>query len=88
MISEPHHSSHCLFPVLILVVCLLCGCSTPTELPQQDKVNFVFILIDDLGWKDLSSYGSTFYETPSIDRLASGGDKSGFRVSAALRRKM
>ncbi len=73
MPSEPHHSSHCLFPVLILVACLLCGCSTPTELPQQDKVNFVFILIDDLGWKDLSSYGSTFYETPSIDRLASSG---------------
>jgi arylsulfatase A-like enzyme len=33
----------------------------------------VFILIDDLGWKDLGCYGSTFYETPNIDGLASDG---------------
>jgi arylsulfatase A-like enzyme len=35
--------------------------------------NFLFILVDDLGWKDLGCYGSTFYETPNIDRLASQG---------------
>ena len=34
------------------------------------KPNFVFFLVDDLGWKDLGCYGSTFYETPNIDRLA------------------
>ena len=32
--------------------------------------NILFILIDDLGWKDLSCYGSTFYETPNLDALA------------------
>ena len=32
--------------------------------------NIVFILIDDMGWRDLSCYGSDFYETPNIDRLA------------------
>src|SRR5437016_6588122 len=32
--------------------------------------NFVFILIDDMGWRDLGCYGSVFYETPNIDRLA------------------
>ena len=32
--------------------------------------NFVFILIDDMGWRDLGCYGSTFYETPQIDRFA------------------
>jgi len=37
------------------------------------KPNVVFILIDDLGWADLSCYGSTFYETPHIDRFASSG---------------
>jgi len=37
------------------------------------KPNFVFILIDDMGWADLSCYGSRFYETPNIDRLASEG---------------
>ncbi len=37
------------------------------------RPNFVFFLIDDLGWKDLGCYGSTFNETPNIDRLASEG---------------
>jgi arylsulfatase A-like enzyme len=35
--------------------------------------NIVFILIDDLGWRDLSCYGSSFYETPVLDRLAREG---------------
>jgi len=34
------------------------------------KPNFVFFLVDDLGWTDLGCYGSRFYETPNIDRLA------------------
>lgn len=37
------------------------------------KPNIIFILIDDMGWKDLSCTGSTFYETPHIDRLAADG---------------
>ncbi len=35
--------------------------------------NVVFILIDDMGWKDISCMGSPFYETPNIDRLAREG---------------
>jgi arylsulfatase A-like enzyme len=35
--------------------------------------NIVFILIDDMGWRDLSCYGSDFYETPNINRLAANG---------------
>ena len=31
------------------------------------------LLIDDLGWADTGVYGSTFYETPNIDRLAAQG---------------
>jgi arylsulfatase A-like enzyme len=37
------------------------------------KPNLLFILIDDLGWKDLGCYGSNFYETPNLDRLAKEG---------------
>lgn len=37
------------------------------------RPNILFILIDDLGWRDLTCYGSAFYETPNLDRLASGG---------------
>ena len=35
--------------------------------------SFVFILVDDLGWTDLGCYGSTFYDTRNVDRLAAGG---------------
>ena len=37
------------------------------------RPNFLFILADDLGWADLQSYGSTFHETPNLDRLAREG---------------
>lgn len=37
------------------------------------RTNFVFILTDDLGWRDLGCYGSTFYETPRLDGLARAG---------------
>ena len=40
---------------------------------KRKKLNFVFFLIDDLGWMDLGCYGSTFYETPNIDQLAKEG---------------
>jgi arylsulfatase A len=41
----------------------------------QPQLNVVFILADDLGWTDLSCYGSDFYQTPHIDRLARDGMK-------------
>ena len=36
-------------------------------------LNIFFILIDDMGWSDLSCYGNRFHETPNIDRLAREG---------------
>ncbi len=39
------------------------------------KPNFVFILVDDMGWPDIGCYGHKFHETPNIDRLASQGMK-------------
>lgn len=35
--------------------------------------NVIFLLADDLGQRDLGCYGSTFYETPNLDRLAKEG---------------
>ncbi len=43
--------------------------ATRTQAPP----NIVFILIDDLGWRDVGFMGSEYYETPNIDRLAAGG---------------
>jgi arylsulfatase A len=41
---------------------------TPSRLP-----NVVLILADDWGWTDMGAYGSTFYETPHLDKLAREG---------------
>ena len=41
---------------------------------QADKqTNFLFFLVDDMGWADIGANGSTFHETPHIDRLAKSG---------------
>ena len=74
---KPPASSRCLavekllaalvlmFSIWPLSCRLCCGAEKPP--------NFVFILVDDLGWRDVGCYGSTFYETPSVDQLAATG---------------
>lgn len=57
-------SFFCLFSPLILHA---------QQSKKASKPNIIFILADDLGWKDLSVYGSTFDETPNLDKLASEG---------------
>lgn len=42
---------------------------TPTSRPP----NIVFILVDDMGWRDVGFAGNKFVETPNIDELASKG---------------
>lgn len=37
------------------------------------RPNFVFFLVDDMGWTDAGCFGSSFYDTPNIDRLAASG---------------
>ncbi|MFT5527290.1 MAG: arylsulfatase A-like enzyme [Pirellulaceae bacterium] len=48
---------------------MLCGGASL----RAEPMNFVFILVDDLGQKDIGIEGSTFYETPNIDKLATDG---------------
>ena len=45
----------------------------PLASRAAEKPNVIFILADDLGWRDLACFGSTFYETPNLDRLATRG---------------
>lgn len=40
-----------------------------------EKPNIIFIIADDLGYTDVAAYGSKYYETPNIDRLAREGMK-------------
>lgn len=41
------------------------------EIPE--KPNIIFLLVDDLGYRDVGFMGSKFYETPNIDKLAGEG---------------
>jgi arylsulfatase A-like enzyme len=49
--------------------------ATRTWAGNEKRPNIVLILMDDMGWTDLSCFGSTFYETPNIDRLCNSGMK-------------
>lgn len=66
--------------VASMVAVLICGASSKTPAVEDATVeaaagrpNFLVIVADDLGWADLGCYGSTFYETPHLDRLAGEG---------------
>jgi arylsulfatase A len=56
--------------VLGLGTLFLAGCSKKQRLP-----NFIVVLVDDMGWADAGCYGSEYYQTLSIDRLAAEGMK-------------
>lgn len=53
------------------------GRGSAPEPGQEPHVrpNLIMILVDDLGWADLSCYGSTFHETPHLDTLARSGTR-------------
>ena len=58
---------------LLFTVSALAASAAAETVRTPARPNLVFILADDLGWRDLGCYGSTFYETPHLDRLAAKG---------------
>jgi arylsulfatase A len=56
--------------VLLATALLFTAC---TKEKVKDSPNIVFILADDMGYGDISSYGATKIQTPNIDRLAKEG---------------
>jgi arylsulfatase A len=58
----------------LVVAAMVCtGFAHAQSATDARKPNVVIVFVDDLGWADLSCYGSTFHETPNIDRLAGKG---------------
>lgn len=51
---------------------LLTSLTSPAATPQA-KPNIIFIMADDLGWKELGCYGQEKIKTPNIDKLAKQG---------------
>ena len=57
----------------LLFLSFLVTCLSSCQPPAAPPPNIVFILIDDMGWTDAGVFGSSYYETPGIDRLAAEG---------------
>lgn len=51
----------------------MASCQTQKSNTNNVKPNIIYINVDDLGWMDTETYGSTFYETPNITKLANEG---------------
>ncbi len=70
------NDSHCSYncPMRCLARSALMLALLAAAIPVQSFAlpNFVFILVDDLGWSDLGVYGSDLHETPRIDDFAAG----------------
>ena len=61
--------------VLFLSMIAACGALPVSITGAATRPNFVFFLVDDLGWADVGAFGSTYYETPNVDGLAATGMK-------------
>ncbi len=59
---------------LLVVLLAIVGVASAATFAAA-KPNIIFIMADDLGYTDVAAYGSKYYETPNIDRLASQGMK-------------
>ena len=67
-----NNASWCLFRICLSCL-LLVWLGHRGHSAEQAAPNIVFFLVDDLGWTDVGCFGSKFYETPNIDRLAREG---------------
>ena len=73
---------HLFLPVLIIFV--FTSFQTKKQIANQQP-NIVLIFMDDMGYADLSCYGSKTISTPNIDKLANNGMKfTDFHVAASV----
>jgi len=68
------------FYFLLLIAAMFAACTQPAKETADEtaedaspKPNIIYIMVDDLGYGDLSCYGQTAMQTPNIDRLAAEG---------------
>ncbi len=64
------------------LMCLLASLTLIGQRAIAAQPNVILILADDFGWTDLECYGSDFYQSPNIDRLAADGARFTANYSA------
>ena len=57
--------------LILIIISLFISCQTIEN--KNENPNIVLIVVDDLGWTDVSYMGSKYYETPNIDKLSRSG---------------
>ena len=87
MISQPLSNPNKLPPKMkvknrsisiLIIICLQYSCSNKVKQKKTQKTkptNVVVIVMDDMGYGDLSSFGHPTINTPNIDKLANNGQK-------------
>ena len=69
--------------ILVLISILASSCSVKTETEKRPP-NIVILMADDMGYECLSANGSTFYDTPFLDKLGRKGIRFNFAISQPL----
>ena len=59
--------------LVLLITPVICEGNDRIGSSKSQPPNIVFFLVDDLGWSDVGCFGSSFYDTPNIDQLATEG---------------
>lgn len=74
------------FKKFVLILCVLFHwCIAAAQAFDTEKPNIIFIFADDWGYGDLSCHGSSFCQTPHLDRMASDGiDFQNFTVNSPV----
>jgi len=59
----------------IAAISLLSSCKTRDKTVQKKKPNIVYIMADDLCYRDIGCYGQEMIKTPNIDKIAEEGTR-------------
>ena len=60
---------------LFFLFALICYCTSLYGIQNNNKLNFIIVFVDDMGYGDLGVYGNPTISTPNLDRMAYEGQK-------------
>ena len=64
-----------MYQKLFFLFALICYCTSLYGIQNNNKLNFIIVFVDDMGYGDLGVYGNPTISTPNLDRMAYEGQK-------------